>query len=457
MSQNSNQAKRRCQKKLQKEAKYLLLDQTKKKFRTKKTYPKLISKRSPEEDKILSNLVDTLKTKNFPDILKKIPKGNKLKKGLIKGQWSLEEDNLLKEWIEKVGPKKWEQCGQYIHGRTGKQCREHWSNCLNPELIKGEWTYEEDFLIMEFYEKCNGSWKKMVHLFNGRTENSIKNRFFSQLRKIATKKMGLSERRSCAKIKLDELKQYLKEGLLIAKRDFLELNPMSEEELNSYINQQELKIKQKLREENDYYESNLSTNLGDLENNSLSTSLKSEKKEEKTFLQKRNRSENKSIFTTEKQNNNNIIQIIGDGLYNENNNSSINLDENKVNTINNIINYINIYNSTLNENSEKTNTNNESNESNHEILTFINNNNNIQEENQLEIAKNEDPFELKFNEFYIPFLENGDIYRTNSFDEFYAFNDIKNCIYNNSYINSFPLKRNININNNDGIITFSEE
>ena len=457
MSQNSNQAKRRCQKKLQKEAEYLLLDQAKKKFRTKKTYPKLISKRSPEEDKILSNLVDTLKTKNFPDILKKIPKGNKLKKGLIKGQWSLEEDNLLKEWIEKVGPKKWEQCGKYIHGRTGKQCREHWSNCLNPELIKGEWTYEEDFLIMEFYEKCNGSWKKMVHLFNGRTENSIKNRFFSQLRKIATKKMGLSERRSCAKIKLDELKQYLKEGLLIAKRDFLELNPMSEEELNSYINQQELKIKQKLREENDYYESNLSTNLGDLENNSLSTSLKSEKKEEKTFLQKRNRSENKSIFTTEKQNNNNIIQIIGDGLYNENNNSSINLDENKVNTINNIINYINIYNSTLNENSEKTNTNNESNESNHEILTFINNNNNIQEENQLEIAKNEDPFELKFNEFYIPFLENGDIYRTNSFDEFYAFNDIKNCLYNNSYINSFPLKRNININNNDGIITFSEE
>ena len=457
MSQNSNQAKRRSQKKLQKEAKYLLLDQTKKKFRTKKTYPKLISKRSPEEDKILSNLVDTLKTKNFPDILKKIPKGNKLKKGLIKGQWSLEEDNLLKEWIEKVGPKKWEQCGQYIHGRTGKQCREHWSNCLNPELIKGEWTYEEDFLIMEFYEKCNGSWKKMVHLFNGRTENSIKNRFFSQLRKIATKKMGLSERRSCAKIKLDELKQYLKEGLLIAKRDFLELNPMSEEELNSYINQHELKIKQKLREENDYYESNLSTNLGDLENNSLSTSLKSEKKEEKTFLQKRNRSENKSIFTTEKQNNNNIIKIICNGLYNENNNSIINLDENKVNTINNTINYININNSTLNENSEKTNTNNESNESNHEILTFINNNNNIQEENQLEITKNDDPFELKFNEFYIPFLENGDIYRTNSFDEFYAFNDIKNCLYNNSYINSFPLKRNININNNDGIITFSEE
>ena len=59
--------------------------------------------------------------------------------------------------------------------------------CLNPELVKGEWTSEEDFLIMYFYEQCNGSWKKIIPLFNGRTENSIKNRFFSQLRKIATK------------------------------------------------------------------------------------------------------------------------------------------------------------------------------------------------------------------------------------------------------------------------------
>ena len=282
MSQNSNQAKRRCQKKLQKEAKYLLLDQTKKKFRTKKTYPKLISKRSPEEDKILSNLVDTLKTKNFPDILKKIPKGNKLKKGLIKGQWSLEEDRLLEEWIKKVGPRKWEQCGQYIHGRSGKQCREHWSNCLNPDLIKGEWTYEEDFLIMQFYEKCNGSWKKIIPLFNGRTENSIKNRFFSQLRKIATKNMDKSDKKFCAKIKLDELKNYLEEGLSIAKRDFLEVNPMSEEEIKEFLIQQELKIKQKTKEEKEANESNLSTILGDLEN-SLSTCLKSDKKNE-SFL-----------------------------------------------------------------------------------------------------------------------------------------------------------------------------
>ena len=56
---------------------------------------------------------------------------------------------------------------------------------------------------MYFYEKCNYSWKKLVLLFNGRTENSIKNRFFSELRKIATK--NSVEKIPCSKIKLEEL------------------------------------------------------------------------------------------------------------------------------------------------------------------------------------------------------------------------------------------------------------
>ena len=59
---------------------------------------------------------------------------------------------------------------------------------------------------------------------------------------------------------------------------------MSEEELKEFLIQQELKIKQKTKEENEANESNLSTILGDLEN-SLSTCLKSDKKDE-SFLKK---------------------------------------------------------------------------------------------------------------------------------------------------------------------------
>ena len=85
-------------------------------------------------------------------------KPRKIKKmELKKGQWSYQENRLLKQWVKLNGPKNWEACGRFIQGRKGKQCREHWSNCLNPELKKGDWTPEEDFLIMFFYEKCKGS------------------------------------------------------------------------------------------------------------------------------------------------------------------------------------------------------------------------------------------------------------------------------------------------------------
>ena len=141
-----------------------------------------------------------------PKKTRKIKNPKKSKRVPIKkGQWSAQEDKLLEQWVKINGPKNWEACGRFIQGRKGKQCREHWNNCLNPELIKGDWTSEEDFLIMFFYEKCNGSWKKIIPLFNGRIENSIKNRFYSQLRKYATKNMTSKERkRACARIKLHE-------------------------------------------------------------------------------------------------------------------------------------------------------------------------------------------------------------------------------------------------------------
>lgn len=182
-----------------------------------------------------------------------------------KGQWSSKEDKLLLEWVKKNGTKDWEACGRFVQGRKGKQCREHWNNCLSPGLVKGEWTEEEDFLIMFFYEKCNGSWKKIIPLFNGRIENDIKNRFYSQLRKHATKNMNPKERRRlCPKIKLNELKNYLNEALNEAKTYFLKKSKMNQEQFNLFIKKNEQKIKEIkdtiIPEESENVESNLSTN-----------------------------------------------------------------------------------------------------------------------------------------------------------------------------------------------------
>ena len=333
MSKNKNQGKILYQEKIKKRA-YLSASQTK----NKKTQIRINKKWTKEEDLLLSNLIHMQKVRNWTEISKKMLgrtgfqchlRWNKIKLGIKKGQWSIQEDKLLKEWIKKNGPKRWEQCGQFINGRSGKQCREHWNNCLNPDLVKGEWTAEEDFLIVQFYEKYDGSWKKIIPLFNGRTENSIKNRFFSQLRKIATKKGNILEK-SCCKIKLEELKKYLSVALSEQKKKFLSKSKMTEEELENYLNEKNLLIKNKILKK-DKNSENMTTYSGDLESSEQNIN----KVKKKKFLIKRNRSEDdQTEDLSNKEQNRNYLRIEND--IEELNDTIINLDE-KIENNGNII------------------------------------------------------------------------------------------------------------------------
>lgn len=243
-----------------------------------------------------------------------------LKSNAIKGTWTPSEDRLLRDWVNKNGPRNWTKCSEIIKGRSGKQCREHWNNSLNPDVIKGNWTKEEDFLIMYFYKKCDGSWKKIIYLFNRRTENSIKNRFFSQLRKIAASKLDAEEKRECSKIKLSSLLNYLDIATCNAKKTFLEENPKTEEELKEYLIEIEQRIikgknnkkhnKEKKEEEND-------------ENN-----FGFKRRISKKFLKKRNRTD-ESKELKEENNTDHIFKKPSTHINNSNVNKELKIDENK--------------------------------------------------------------------------------------------------------------------------------
>jgi len=107
-----------------------------------------------------------------------------LKPGMIKGPWTLEEDQKLVEWVRVYGANKWSMAARMILGRNGKQCRERWINHLNPEIKKGNWTEAEDEKIYQLYQKFGSAWSKIAKHFIGRSENSIKNRFYATLRKF---------------------------------------------------------------------------------------------------------------------------------------------------------------------------------------------------------------------------------------------------------------------------------
>lgn len=104
----------------------------------------------------------------------------------IKGNWTPEEDMILRKKVAEFGLKKWKEIANFLPGRIGKQCRERWYNNVDPNLNKEKWTIAEDLQLMELHKVYGNKWVQIQKQMPGRIDNDIKNRFNASLRKYKT-------------------------------------------------------------------------------------------------------------------------------------------------------------------------------------------------------------------------------------------------------------------------------
>jgi len=110
-----------------------------------------------------------------------------------KEDWSKEQDALLRNLVSLYGTHDWAMIAEQINitfpynPKSPKECSRRWQDCLNGNTTKEPWTEQEELNMIIAHKKFKNRWSEMADYLKGRSNNTIKNKFYSVFRKIKGK------------------------------------------------------------------------------------------------------------------------------------------------------------------------------------------------------------------------------------------------------------------------------
>lgn len=95
-----------------------------------------------------------------------------------RGNWTAEEDAQLRLAVDLYGH-AWMEVASVIPGRNNEQCRDRWTERINPKVPRGKWTAEEDRRLISAIDELGvGKWKEVSErVGTGRTDNTCRYRY----------------------------------------------------------------------------------------------------------------------------------------------------------------------------------------------------------------------------------------------------------------------------------------
>ncbi|PWA44133.1 myb domain protein 30 [Artemisia annua] len=117
------------------------------------------------------------------------------KLGVKKGPWTPEEDIMLVSYVQQHGPGNWRQVPTNTGlRRCSKSCRLRWTNYLRPGIRRGDFTDDEEKMIIQLQALLGNKWAAIASYLPERTDNDIKNYWNTHLKKKLRKlEMGSEE------------------------------------------------------------------------------------------------------------------------------------------------------------------------------------------------------------------------------------------------------------------------